>query len=693
MRPSKDEARNCGKSWIERKQADHPECLRSLTDYELGLLSLKWECHARPSQSPPEGDWNGWLIIAGRGWGKTRVGAEYIRAAAESGWAKRIGLVGETSADGRDVMVEGESGILAISDPRSNPLYEPSKQRLTWPNGTIATLYDACKPDQLRGPQHDLIWFDELAKYSSAERVFDMAMFGLRLGTRPRWIATTTPRSIPLIKRLLNQADVRLTRGKSDENVANLAASFRSNVIERYRGTRLGRQELDAEILEDVPGALWTRGMIDETRIGAAPELTRIVVGVDPAASSGENANETGIIVAGLARDGHAYVVEDCSLHGSPDAWARRAVSAYRQWAADCLVAEAWPEIVRRERERNGRPCLTMNLLEPFIRQVVNDARQNQPAIKVHAADSVADPKTAEIYNGLIRNIETTSRADVAYDTALDFAVTMGFGYFRINTEYAHDDSFDLDLKIRRIINPFSVYADPYSTESDSSDWNSCFVTELIEKDQFRSRYKNAEEADWDAEGYSQLEDPWRDNDRIMVAEYFTREQVRKTILLLSDQSVAAEEVYLANKDTYDAAGIDVIAERESQGWRVTQRIMTGAEVLETNKWAGQFIPIVPVYGVEVNVEGRRHFRGLVRPAKARSGCSITGARLQPSWWRWRRKRLSSAGAASSPPMRRNGRRPMSRTTPSWNMTIRTARGRRSGRHSPEFPRAHCRRR
>jgi len=341
LRPSKDEARNCGKSWIERKQADHPECLRSLTDYELGLLSLKWECHARPSQSPPEGDWNGWLIIAGRGWGKTRVGAEYIRAAAESGWAKRIGLVGETSADGRDVMVEGESGILAISDPRSNPLYEPSKQRLTWPNGTIATLYDACKPDQLRGPQHDLIWFDELAKYSSAERVFDMAMFGLRLGTRPRWIATTTPRSIPLIKRLLNQADVRLTRGKSDENVANLAASFRSNVIERYRGTRLGRQELDAEILEDVPGALWTRGMIDETRIGAAPELTRIVVGVDPAASSGENANETGIIVAGLARDGHAYVVEDCSLHGSPDAWARRAVSAYRQWAADCLVAEA----------------------------------------------------------------------------------------------------------------------------------------------------------------------------------------------------------------------------------------------------------------------------------------------------------------------------------------------------------------
>ncbi|MDE2476772.1 MAG: DNA-packaging protein [Alphaproteobacteria bacterium] len=312
-----------------------------MTDYELGLLSLKWECHARRSQLPPEGDWNGWLIIAGRGWGKTRVGAEYIRAAAESGQAKRIGLVAETSDDGRDVIVEGESGILAISDPRSSPLYESSKRRLTWPNGTIATLYDGCKPDQLRGPQHDLVWFDELAKFSRADTVFDMAMFGLRLGTRPRWVATTTPRPIPLIKRLLGQADVSLTRGKSEENLANIAASFRGNVIERYRGTRLGRQELDAEILEDMPGALWTRHMLDETRTGAAPELARIVVGVDPAASSGEDANETGIVVIGLARNGHAYVLQDCSLHGSPDAWARRAVNAYRQWAADCLVAEA----------------------------------------------------------------------------------------------------------------------------------------------------------------------------------------------------------------------------------------------------------------------------------------------------------------------------------------------------------------
>src|ERR1700680_4153276 len=279
-------------------------------------------------------------------------------------------------------------------------------------------------------------------------------------------------------------------------------------------------------------------------------------------------------------------------------------------------LAEQWPEKVKRERERTGRPCLTINRLPAFIRQIVNDSRQNTPSIKVHPADSSADPKTAEIYNGLIRNIEVTSRADVAYDTALDFAVTMGFGYFRINTEYAHEDSFDLDLKIARIVNPFAVYGDPHSTESDSSDWNSAFVTELIDRDRFRLKYKNAEEVDWDASGYEQLQDPWRDDDRIMVAEYFTRHQAKKTILLLSDQSVVDEAVYLANKDSYDAAGITVVASRAALGYRVTQRILTGAEVLETNEWAGQYIPLVPVYGDEVNVEGRRHFRGLVRAAK-----------------------------------------------------------------------------
>ncbi|HYK80859.1 MAG TPA: portal protein, partial [Micropepsaceae bacterium] len=279
-------------------------------------------------------------------------------------------------------------------------------------------------------------------------------------------------------------------------------------------------------------------------------------------------------------------------------------------------LADQWPEKVRRQRELEGRPCLTINKLPPFIRQVVNDARQNKPSIKVHPADSNADPKTAEVYDGLIRNIEVTSRADVAYDTALDFAVTMGFGYFRINTEYACDDTFDLDLVIKRIANPFSVYGDPYSTESDSSDWNSAFVTELMTKAQFRTKYKGAEEADWDATGYERLQDPWRDDDRILVAEYFRRSSVKKTVLLLSDQSVVAEEVYIQNKPSYDAMGVTVVGSRSSLGHKVTQRIMTGAEVLEENKWAGKFIPIIPVYGDEVNVEGKRYFRSLVRDAK-----------------------------------------------------------------------------
>ena len=279
-------------------------------------------------------------------------------------------------------------------------------------------------------------------------------------------------------------------------------------------------------------------------------------------------------------------------------------------------LAEQWPDGVRQQREREGRPCLTVNRLPAFIRQVVNDARQNKPSIKVHPVDSAADVRTAEIYNGLIRNIEVSSRAGVAYDTALDFAVTMGFGYFRINTHYACEDNFDLDVVIKRIANPFSVYGDPYSTEADSSDWNSAFVTELMTREQFRSRYRGADEVDWDGSGYERLPEPWRDDERILVAEFFQREAVKKTILLLSDQSVVDEEVYAANRETYDAARITVAGSRVSQGHKVTQRILTGAEVLETNKWAGKFIPIVPVYGDEVNVEGKRYFRSLVRDAK-----------------------------------------------------------------------------
>jgi phage terminase large subunit-like protein len=312
----------------------------SLTDEERGVLAYDWPKWARKEQIAPEAEWDGWLIIAGRGWGKTRVGAETVRAEVESGRSKRLGLIAETSADGRLVIVEGESGIIACSPPWDRPIYEPSKRQLTWPNGAIATLYDAREPDQLRGPQHDFLWFDELAKYRYADAVFDQAMFGLRLGAQPRWLVTTTPRPIALVRRLLVQSGVRVTRGRSTDNLGNLSPSYQRNVIDRYKGTRLGRQELDAEILEDIPGALWSRRSLDEARIREAPQLTRIVVGVDPAASSGETANENGIIVAGIDAKNVAYVLEDWSLRGSPDQWARKAVAAYRKNSADALIAE-----------------------------------------------------------------------------------------------------------------------------------------------------------------------------------------------------------------------------------------------------------------------------------------------------------------------------------------------------------------
>lgn len=279
-------------------------------------------------------------------------------------------------------------------------------------------------------------------------------------------------------------------------------------------------------------------------------------------------------------------------------------------------LAEQWPDAIRKQRDKEGRPCLTINRLPSFIRQVVNDARQNKPQIKVHPVDSDADPKTAEMFNGLIRNIEVISRAGIAYDTAIDFAVTMGFGYLRVNTAYTCDDTFDLDILIQRVANPFSVYGDPYSTEADSSDWNDSFVTDMLSKAQFRADYKGAEEVNWATEGYDGMNTPWLEDEKILVAEYFKRDKIKKTILLLSDQSVVDEATYKQQKDLYDSLGISVSGSRETDGYKVTQKIMTGAEVLQTNKWAGKYIPIVPVYGEEVNVEGKRYFRGLVRDAK-----------------------------------------------------------------------------
>lgn len=280
-------------------------------------------------------------------------------------------------------------------------------------------------------------------------------------------------------------------------------------------------------------------------------------------------------------------------------------------------LGKQWPEKIRQQRQKDGRPCLTLNRQPAFIRQVVNEARQNRPTIKVHPVDSQADPAIADIYDGLIKNIEQTSKADVAYDTAVDFAVSCGLGYFRIATDYACDDSFDLDLRIERIPNPFAVYGDYLSTAADSSDWNQCFVTEALSKAAFRQKYKGAEEVNWEDEGYNKLTgSSWMDGESIVVAEWWQREKTKGTILKLSDGSVVTSDVYKAQKDDIDAQGITVIGERQTNTHKVTQKIMTGAEILEQNKWAGKYIPIIPVYGDEVNIEGKRYFRSLIRDAK-----------------------------------------------------------------------------
>lgn len=280
-------------------------------------------------------------MLAGRGFGKTRAGAEWVRGLAEAGTVKRIALVAPTLHDARAVMVEGDSGILSISPPWFKPVFEPSKRTLTWPNGVVATLFGAEEPDRLRGPQHDAAWCDELCAWKQAEATFDMLLFGLRLGKAPRALITTTPKPIPLLKRLIDAPHTRISKGTTFDNLKNLAPGFARDIVARYRGTRLGRQELNAEILEDTPGALWSRALVETSRIQILPPFTRIVVAVDPPASIGEKADECGIIAVGLTPDGTGVVIRDASARGlSPQAWASRAVALYHELAADRLVAE-----------------------------------------------------------------------------------------------------------------------------------------------------------------------------------------------------------------------------------------------------------------------------------------------------------------------------------------------------------------
>jgi phage terminase large subunit-like protein len=325
---------------------DRRTLINELEPWEADAFLWDWKFWARPAQLPPPGDWRVWLVMAGRGFGKTRTGAEWIRDSSKH--FRYVNIVGPTADDARDIMIEGESGILAVCPPAERPDYQPSKRRIDWPSGARTLIFTADEPERLRGKQHERLWADEVGSWRYGMDAWDQAMFGLRLGTDPRCVATTTPKPVGVIRHIMKMAEsgqTVITRGATRENEINLAEAFFNDIVGRYQGTRLGRQELEGELLEDVEGALWSLAMIDASRVPYYPQedlfkLERVVVGVDPAATNNPDSNETGIIVAARGSDGHGYVLDDRSMRGSPNEWGGAAVQAYRDWQADHVTPE-----------------------------------------------------------------------------------------------------------------------------------------------------------------------------------------------------------------------------------------------------------------------------------------------------------------------------------------------------------------
>jgi phage terminase large subunit-like protein len=319
-----------------------------------------WRSRARASQLPPEGDWLVWLLLTGRGWGKTWTASSWINEIAMASVC-RIALIGATASDVRDISIEGDSGVLRTAPDHFRPIFEPSKRRIEWPNGSVAHSFSAEEADRLRGPQFHYGWLDELASFQNDQDVWDMFQFGLRLGHHPRCIVTTTPKPKKLLKELIGRPDVAVVTGSTYENADNLAPAFLQAVRTKYEGSRLGRQELHAELLLDVPGALWTRDMIDRANGSwKLPDMKRVVVAVDPSGTRGaeDQGDSVGIVVAGLGSDGFGYVLADRTCKLSPEGWGREAVKAYREFKADRIVAErnfggAMVEHVIRTVDRN----------------------------------------------------------------------------------------------------------------------------------------------------------------------------------------------------------------------------------------------------------------------------------------------------------------------------------------------------
>jgi phage terminase large subunit-like protein len=328
--------------WLVAQDAEERE--KWFKTYEnkkpLWYIEYDWDVWAREDQRAPIADWRCWFVMAGRGFGKTRMAAEWIRAQAEADGDLRIALVAATMHEARTVMIEGESGLLAIAPDEQRPIWEPSLRKLTWSNGATATVFAASEPEGLRGPEHHIAWADEVAKWHDGVAAWDNLSMTMRLGDAPRIVATTTPRSVPLVRRLLKEKGVSITQGAMHANRAHLPVSYVEAMGEVYGAARLGRQELLGEFLEDAEDALWKRDLIERCRVREAPEMQRIIIGVDPPASTGGDA--CGIIAVGKGADGKAYVLADHSVQGrSPEGWARAVAAAALAWGADRVVAEA----------------------------------------------------------------------------------------------------------------------------------------------------------------------------------------------------------------------------------------------------------------------------------------------------------------------------------------------------------------
>jgi len=370
--------------------------LESLTDEEAFKLLYDWRFWARPKQLAPGGDWGTWIIRAGRAFGKTRSGSGWVQERALAHPGRWIALVARTPADARDIMIEGPGGILKNARPSERPQFEPSKRRLTWPNGSWATIFSDEAPDQLRGFSGDTAWLDEFAKFKNPQETWDNLQFGMRelSGDRPRRLITTTPRPLKLLRELEAMTSTITVVGSSDENRANLDDKWFTETIESYRGTRLGRQEIEAEILDDAPGALWRRAILDEYRKSneGLPDMQRVVVGVDPATAAPEDGRaETGIVVVGLGVDGIGYVLDDLSCRLVPDGWARRAISGLDLHDGDAIVAET---------NQGGQ----------MVASTIRAVRPTVKVIEVHASRGKvvrAEPIAALYEQGRVRHVGT----------------------------------------------------------------------------------------------------------------------------------------------------------------------------------------------------------------------------------------------------------------------------------------------